>query len=103
MLKPGDIVTWTSQASGVEKTKTGKVITDIKPGKYIVEVLKRSGLTDIPCSRIKASSISYIPRVLIEVPRGGKSKLCDYYAPRANQKFYVESRQTGEEGRGRDG
>ena len=83
-LKPGDIVEWTSQSAGSWKTKRGKVLAIVKKG----ETKEFDFLRNCPGSRVKfatdGSSIapSRFDRAVVEVPRRGKSRLCDYYAPR---------------------
>src|SRR5690606_12473619 len=83
-FKPGDIVEWTSQAAGSGKTKRGKVLAIVKKG----ETKEFDFLKGCPGSRVKFTTIGFsialsrFNRAVVEVPRGGKSRLCDYYAPR---------------------
>lgn len=46
-FKKGDVVTWSSQAAGSWKTKTGTIISVLsakgKPDRYVVEVPPSSG------------------------------------------------------------
>lgn len=86
-MKIGSTVTWESQAGGSWKTKTGKVIAVLpkyESAKGLLDFL------DVPASRIKFQLSSEIERVIVEVHRGGKSKLTDLYAPRPSQLKVLE-------------
>lgn len=84
-IKPGDIVEWTSQSQGVAKTKRGKVLA-IVPKE--TEINLHPLLASVPGSRIKFETLGFYmkpsinDRAVVEVPRGGRSKLSDYYAPK---------------------
>lgn len=77
-MKIGDTVTWTSQAMGREKTKTGKVIAEIpaKTGarKHIPTTAKKS--------HIKFDTDESVhDRVLVAVPEGRDWNITHYYCP----------------------
>jgi hypothetical protein len=79
--KVGDTVTWTSQAGGCTKTKTGTVIAIAHVG----TPYRKLG-TYVPASAPKSNrkfddKFPDQARYIIEVPRGTKSGVCDYYAP----------------------
>lgn len=79
--EPGDIVEWESQAGGSAKVKRGKVLVILPAGRRLNQYLP-AGTSD---AQRKAQNVSAIPRVLVEVPRGGKSVQLDYYAPHVNK------------------
>jgi hypothetical protein len=85
IFEPGTIVTWKSQAGGYTKVKTGKVIAIIPKNQDGYHQIP--GFNDyykqnsISYRRIKGQRCSQIVRYLVEVPRGGRSVLCDYYFP----------------------
>lgn len=77
-MKVGDTVTWTSQAMGCEKTKTGVIIAEIPAGnnakRYIPKTAKKS--------HIKFDTgKSIYDRVLVAVPAGKDGKITHYYCP----------------------
>lgn len=77
-MKIGDIVTWTSQAMGCDKTKTGTVIAEIpaKNGarKYVPSTAKKS--------HIKFDNDkSVYDRILVAVPAGKDGQIIHYYCP----------------------
>lgn len=76
-VKPGDTVTWTSQAGGVWKEKTGTVVA-VVPQQESVENFLPAGVAK---SRVKGQSCSFWERVLVAVPRAS-GKRCDFYLPR---------------------
>jgi len=79
-IKPGDIVEWTSQSAGTWKTKRGKVLAIVPRQTHIN---KFPMFSDIPDSRIKFDfKPSMNDRAIVEVPRGGRSKLSEFYAPK---------------------
>lgn len=84
-LEPGTQVTWTIHGTGGTKTKTGQVVAFVPAGKRLTEVMPE--LRSLPKTRVKAGlpwgDTSGQDRYLVEVPRGGKSTLFDYYAPLA--------------------
>lgn len=81
-MKKGQLVTWKSQSQGVTKQKTGTVIGFIEKGQN-GHVLIPPGTKN---SRIKFQSVNEVGRrVLVEVERGGKSVLSDFYAPYESQ------------------
>ncbi|KLU62347.1 hypothetical protein CEB3_c13910 [Peptococcaceae bacterium CEB3] len=76
-FKNGDLVTWTSQAGGVEKRKTGTFIRVVGKNEDAF-----AGL-GIKANRRKGQQYNMVSvRALVEVPRSGKSVLSDYYTPR---------------------
>lgn len=77
-MKIGDKVKWTSQAQGRWKEKRGILIAFLGPDDDAYDFLP----TGLPKSRFKGQRTSLNRRALAEVPRGGKSTLSDYYAPR---------------------
>lgn len=83
-MKIGDQVTWKSQAGGRWKEKTGKIIAILKPEENARPILEAIGIT-FPSNRVKFQSHSELHRAIVEVPRGGRSKLTDYYSPRITQ------------------
>lgn len=76
-MKSGQIVTWTSQSQGCEKTKTGTVIAEIKAGesamRFVSETAKKS--------HIKFGDISSKDRILVAVTAGKTKKITHYYCP----------------------
>jgi hypothetical protein len=77
-MKIGDTVTWTSQAMGCEKTKTGKVIAEIpakaEAKKHVPPTAKKS--------HIKFDNDkSVYDRVLVAVSAGKDGKITHYYCP----------------------
>lgn len=82
-MKVGDTVTWTSQAMGCEKTKTGVVIAEIPAGRkanpHIPKTAKKS--------HIKFDTVrggSRYDRVLVAVPAGKDGDITHYYCPNKN-------------------
>lgn len=80
-LPPGTQVTWTSQANGTEKTKTGTVIAYCPAWEHPLLAMNRRLL---PTERADGLAPSPNNRYIVSVPRGGKSSLADIYTPRAN-------------------
>lgn len=79
MIKPGDTVTWTSQASGSTKTKTGKVMAIVPAEANVMKLIPGSAKR----SHIKIDMPKSIyNRVLIAVPTGKEGKITHYYAPK---------------------
>ena len=75
MKNIGDVITWTSQASGVLKVKTGKVIAIVCKDKKLSDCIPFG----VPKSRIKAQDTNWVSdRYVVEVPR--KTGTIDYYA-----------------------
>lgn len=67
MIEIGKEVTWTSQAQGSDKSKTGKVIA-IVPAKKNADMLLPK---DVKASHVKYDSrVSIYDRVLVAVPAG---------------------------------
>ncbi|MCL6557757.1 MAG: hypothetical protein K6U74_02945 [Firmicutes bacterium] len=89
MIKVGDVVKWKSQAGGIEKEKQGIVVAFVPKGtrgayKVLAKVLGIE-TNNLPKSRIKFQDINIAyDRAIVEVRRGGKSKVADYYAPSVN-------------------
>lgn len=78
-IMPGDKITWTSQAAGYTKTKTGIFLGVVNPEKDAYKYVPRK-LRD-SSTRIKGQNHSSIVRAAVEVSRGvGKDS--DYYFPR---------------------
>ena len=79
-FKLGNVVTWTSQAQGTAKTKTGNVLAIVPPGVKAVDVLvkvvteRHASLTGVGMSR---NAESY----LIEVPGPTPSSKMRLYWP----------------------
>ncbi|QHW35787.1 hypothetical protein GZH47_33375 (plasmid) [Paenibacillus rhizovicinus] len=98
-MEIGTIVTWSSQSGGSTTTKTGKFLGFIErkaDGHAMLPLDKmKDGLVrKMPGSRVKFQDRNYVyRRALVEVPRGGKSKLSDFYAPSAN--IIKEKKATG--------
>ncbi|WP_309479417.1 hypothetical protein [Brevibacillus agri] len=76
-MQIGDKVKWASQANGIWKEKRGVLRAILGPDDDVYDVLPPG----LPKSRFKGSRRSLNRRALVEVPRGGKSKLSDFYAP----------------------
>lgn len=77
-MKVGDKVTWTSQALGCEKTKTGVIIAEIparnKAKRHIPSGAKKSHIKfDTDCS--------IYDRMLVAVPAGKDGNITHYYCP----------------------
>jgi hypothetical protein len=72
-FQPGDTITWTSQAGGKSKTKTGKVIAVLPANKSVAQFYREGGivgdfqLTRIPIIISSRNHESYLIQV-------GKSK-----------------------------
>lgn len=79
-FKKGDRVRWASQASGFAKVKVGVFIKVVQPLEDVRFSLPEG--VNTPPNHIKAQAVSSIARALVKVPRGGKSKIADYYCPR---------------------
>lgn len=77
-MKVGDKVKWSSQAGGVWKEKRGTLIALLAPEQDALKMLP----SELPKSRFKGERFSENFRGMVEVPRGGKSSLSDFYAPR---------------------
>ena len=79
--EPGQEVTWTSQAVGTEKTKTGTVIAVVPAGKSVRKLVP----PDTKSSHIKYDrDVSVYDRILVAVPAGKDGQITHYYAPRAS-------------------
>lgn len=76
-MKTGETVTWTSQAQGSEKTKTGTVIAEIKAGESAMQFVPETAKK----SHIKFEDISSKDRILVEVLAGKDSRITHYYCP----------------------
>jgi len=87
----GKTVTWTSQAGGHSKTKTGTVLAVVRVNSFglgaelhytLLQALRRK---HVNTSQLSSNQIKFDgghatkDRLIIEVPR--KSGVCDYYAP----------------------
>jgi hypothetical protein len=66
----GDTVEWKSQAAGITKSKRGKVVAIVMPNNDAF--MKTPPGTFI--SQVKGQRFSGIPRTLVEVPWGYRSK-----------------------------
>ncbi len=74
MKNIGDVITWRSQASGVVKVKTGKIVAIVRKNENLFKFLP----VDVPRSRIKAQQYNMVSdRYVVEVPR--MSGTIDYY------------------------
>ncbi len=91
MIEIGQQVTWTSQAGGNSKTKTGKVLAIIKANAFglranafyvLCQALREKFVLTkhLTSNQIKFQHISQVDRAIVEVPR--KSGVMDYYCPR---------------------
>jgi len=80
MIVAGDTVKWESQSGGYWKKKEGKLIGYCQAEKDAKQFVPKG----TPVSRIKFQSKSPFERAIVEVPRGGKSTISDYYAPRVS-------------------
>ena len=78
MFKPGTEVTWTSQAGGYEKTKTGTILYCILKNDNLRKLLPE----DFPFKKIQGQMVSQIDRYLVEVKTGPKA--IKYYTPYAS-------------------
>lgn len=74
----GDTVEWTSQANGSTITKRGKVLAFVMPQEPARELLPEGTAKTALQGDNKSANV----RVLVEVPRGGKSDKMNYYCPR---------------------
>jgi len=83
ILKRGTLVTWESQAGGYTKRKVGTILAFIPKNEDGYQELFKIFFPEfrLPPSQIKGQRYSQSARYLVEVPRGGKSKLSDYYTP----------------------
>jgi hypothetical protein len=112
LVNIGQNVTWTSQANGSAKTKTGKVLVILKAGRPAYKVMPPSSdqfrmvrfdmeNRTLTVLRSHVRFDSYIPlsdRVLVEVPRmGSGAGLHDYYAP--SLKVIEKQNPGGQDGR----
>jgi len=85
-LSVGKTVSWTSQAAGCSKTKTGKSLAIVLCRQRSFTMLRKAlGTPKLPMSRIKFQDVSQIDRLLVAVPRlnakGEPTGTVDYYAP----------------------
>ncbi|WP_301171052.1 hypothetical protein [Brevibacillus nitrificans] len=87
MFKLGQKVKWSSQAQGRWKEKRGTLKMILEAEQDAVAHLPLG----LPKSRFKGERYSENRRALVEVPRGGKSILSDYYAPRLSSLQLDES------------
>lgn len=77
-MKVGDTVTWTSQAMGCEKKKTGTIIAMIPVNHRAMQHIPKSAKT----SHIKFDTdVSRYERVLVEVSAGKNGNIKHYYCP----------------------
>lgn len=80
-VQVGDLVKWTSQANGNAKEKRGKIVARVEKGDDGWKAL-RAIVPKFSDSQVKFKGYNMVSdRYIVEVPRGGKSKLMDYYAP----------------------
>lgn len=91
-ISVGTKVTWSSQAGGTRRQKTGVVAAIVEVGE---NPFKMRGVGELlentPKSRIKFDGGERkLVRALVEVPRGGKSLLSDFYCPYASLLRIVE-------------
>lgn len=87
-IKPGVTLTWTSQAGGRAKTKTGVALGLVKAMTSIQKTLK--ALKDVPSHRKMFDlDISACDRVVVCVKDPKKGDL--YYAPRVNKQLIVKT------------
>jgi hypothetical protein len=84
MFNVGAEIKWVSQSGGMQKEKRGKLIGTIIKGESGFRVLNKAtglewyGIT----ARVKFQDTNVVSdRYLVEVPRGGRSVLTDFYAP----------------------
>lgn len=78
-MQIGQSVTWTSQAMGCEKTKTGEVLAIIPAGQSVKPFIPVSAKK----SHIKGcNDISQFDRVLVEVLAGKDGSIKHYYTPK---------------------
>lgn len=85
--KVGDEVTWTTQAGGTPKEKSGKVLATLRSGQSLDDAMRRLRPKAARTSVKADADTSICDRYLVEVPRarrGKASSACDYYAPRAS-------------------
>jgi len=86
-MNPGQEVFWVSQSQGTTTKKRGRVVGTVGRSKSAFNLLPEG----LPKSRIKFQEFNLTgTRVIVEVPRGGKSKLSDFYAPYASMIKLVE-------------
>lgn len=83
----GKTVQWTSQSQGSSKNKKGEVIAILPAGREITSVIPASTKN----SQLKGDRVGRKDRLVVRVPRGGKSVLVDFYTPNpANLKLVKE-------------
>jgi len=81
-LRAGQKATWSSQAGGHWKTKTGTLVAIVPPHRSAYRYLPAK----LPRSRRKFDvNYSEIERAVVEVPRDDGSGITDFYAPRLSQ------------------
>lgn len=89
----GSTVSWTSQAGGYEKQKTGVVVALLPKGRSAYALVPSDGRNEhgqINMASTKFQNHNFNnDRYLVRVPRGGKSTRNDYYAPRVGQVLRV--------------
>lgn len=91
MIIVGDQVTWTSQSQGTAKTKTGVVLAVIPKNRDGHKILDKL-VGPVSTGQLKFQDYNIVSdRILVEVPRGGRSQLNDYYAPYQGVVKKVES------------
>lgn len=83
-FKPGDTVTWTSQAQGSHVTKTGEVLAIVPNGKSAYRLMPKDTLDaggNPPYTRMGFSDVSLRDRYLVRVPGKTDKAKPRYYAP----------------------
>lgn len=78
MKVAGSKVKWVSQSGGYWREKEGTLLGYAQANVDAMQWVPK----DTPVSRVKFQAKSEFERAIVLVPRGGKSKLSDYYAPR---------------------
>jgi hypothetical protein len=89
----GDRVTWKHQAKGKHKQMTGTVIDVIEPGEDGYSKLFHIEKLSMNRIQFDRGTKTY-RRLLVEVKRGGKSTLSDFYAPNADIVKPIKELQT---------
>jgi hypothetical protein len=84
-FQAGDIVSWTSQAAGVTRSKTGKIVAILRKGEYLTDALTRAGY-DVENCILHAGTMSRVQdRYIVDTTPPGHTGKNWIYAPAIGQ------------------
>jgi hypothetical protein len=84
-FNPGDQVTWTSQAAGVARPKTGKIVCIVRKGESLTERLQREGYDLIGCILHAGERSMTQDRYAVDTTAAGTKTKNHIYAPGIGQ------------------